>query len=197
MRQVVVIHGGHVFGSYDEYIAHLRNYKIEGLEHLTKRRWKDALQDGLGGGYEVIQPRMPSRENAKYLEWKIWFEKLIPYLSDGVILVGHSLGAKFLAKYLSEEEFPKKITATILVAAPFWRSTREHADFILADSLELFQKQGGKIVLYHSKDDKVVSFSELAKYQAALPAATVRVFDDRDHFNQESFPELLSDIKIL
>ncbi len=39
--------------------------------------------------------------------------------------------------------------------------------------------------------------SELAKYQAALPAATARTFSDRGHFNQPAFPELVADIKNL
>ena len=89
------------------------------------------------------------------------------------------------------------ITATILVAAPFERGAREHTKFFLSESLSLLEKQGGRIFLYHSTDDPVVPFSELAKYQAALPHATTRIFEDRQHFNQETFPELVADIKSL
>ena len=195
MKQVVAIHGGHVFSSYEEYLSHLRNYKVESLDHFQKKRWKDALQKELGNEYNVILPRMPSRENAKYVEWKIWFEKLTPFLEDGVIFVGHSLGGKFLAKYLSEEKFPKKIAATFLIAAPFDRSTREHTDFVLPGALKLLRKQGGQIHLYHSKDDAIVSFDEFLRYQVALPQAMAHVFENHGHFNQESFPELVADIK--
>ena len=54
--------------------------------------------------------------------------------------------------------------------------------------------QTEKIDLYHSKDDPVVPFSDLSKYQEALPNAKSRIFDDRKHINQEEFPELLNDI---
>lgn len=151
----------------------------------------------LGEGYEVILPSMPCKENAKYPEWKIWFEKMIPFLEDNVILVGHSLGGKFLARYLAEETFSRKILAVILIASPFDRSSRKHTDFFLPDSLAMFERQGGNIILFHSKDDPVVNFSELAKYQELLPDATVRIFDDRQHFNQAGFPELVAEIKSL
>ena len=62
---------------------------------------------------------MPLKEDAKYEDWKIYFERYIPFLRNDCILVGSSLGAMFLAKYLSENKFPKKILATFLVCPPF------------------------------------------------------------------------------
>ncbi len=197
MKQVVVIHGGHIFESQEEYLSHLQNYKIGSLEYFKRTGWKPSLVKELGEGYEVILPSMPCKENAKYPEWKIWFEKMIPFLEDNVILVGHSLGGKFLARYLAEETFSRKILAVILIASPFDRSSRKHTDFFLPDSLAMFERQGGNIILFHSKDDPVVNFSELAKYQELLPDATVRIFDDRQHFNQAGFPELVAEIKSL
>jgi hypothetical protein len=51
---------------------------------------------------------MPNPMNARYNEWKILFKKIVLLLDDNVILIGHSLGAIFLVKYLSENKFPKK-----------------------------------------------------------------------------------------
>lgn len=196
-KQVVAIHGGDAYATYEEFLTGLLN-KVVSLEWLTFHDWKNALAEELGDGYEVILPRMPNPQNAKYLEWKIWFEKLIPHLQDGVILIGHSLGGIFLAKYLSEETFPKKIRATFLVAAPYdMDGDRRIVEFVLPDSLEAFAKQGGKLFLYQSEDDPVVPFSELGKYQKSLPSARVKRFADRQHFNQDSFPEIVSDITAL
>jgi hypothetical protein len=199
MKQIVAIGGGNVFPTYEEYFSSLKDFIPESIEYFKESQdWKSSLQNTLGDAYEVLIPRMPNRNNAKYLEWKIWFEKIFPFLNDEVILVGHSLGASFLAKYLSEESFPKKIVATLLVAGPYDSDgQRAMVEFNLPDSLTLLAQQGGKIFLYHSKDDPVVSFSELAKYQEALPHAKARIFENRQHFNQESFPELVSDIKSL
>lgn len=187
-KQILAIHGGEVFSTYEQYIDFLKSAQID-LEQ--KKSWRSTLPEALGEGFEVILPQMPNKLNAKYHEWKIWFEKYFPFLAGNIILVGHSLGAIFIAKYLSKEAFPPKIKATFLIAAPYTES-----DFSL-DSLKKFEEQGGEIFLYHSKDDPVVPFSELEKYQKALPNAHVRVFEDRKHFNQEQFSELVEAIKSL
>lgn len=192
--QVVVIHGGDTFDSYEEYFSALNQMHIN-INDFRVRKWKKTLQEKLGESFDVLLPDMPNALNAKYAEWKIWFEKIIPQLDEKVVLAGHSLGAIFLAKYLSENEFPKKILGTLLVAAPY--SFTPAADFILQNDLNLFEKQGGEIILYHSKDDPVVSFNDLEKYKKAMPSAQTRVFEDRKHFNQLEFPELVEDIKSL
>ena len=192
-KQLLVIHGGDSFPTYEEYIE---NLKQETVAPYRGRGWKGGLQQALGEEYEVLQPRMPNSMNAKYLEWKIWFEKFFLYIRDDVILLGHSMGGVFLAKYLSENSFPKRVLATFLVAAPFDSDgNRRLVEFTLPPSLEGLERQGGKISLYYSKDDSVVSFGELEKYKKVLPNATVRVFEDRGHFNLEEFPEIIEEIK--
>lgn len=197
MKQVIVIHGGDVFPTYEAYASYLKECKIDTIDYFKRRSdWKTTLSETLGDGYTVLLPQMPNKNNAKYLEWKNWFERMFPFLEDGMILIGHSLGAIFLAKYLSEERFPKKISATFLIAGPYDSDTAHPiVEFTLPDSLALFAQQGGDISLYHSKDDPVVPFSELSKYAAALPQAKANIFEDCKHFNQDSFPELVDDIK--
>ena len=197
MKQVVVIHGGDAFATYDEYLAYLRSKSVA-LEDLKRVGWKKNLESELGDEYEVLALSMPNRNNAKFEEWQIWFEKWLPLLNNEIILVGHSLGAVFLAKYLAEHQVTKKVLGIFLIAGPYdIDGDRALAGFTPPTSLDLLAKQGGKVFLYHSKDDVVVPFSELTKYQKALPSATARIFDDRGHFNQETFPELVADIKSL
>lgn len=197
MKQIIAIHGGDAFPTYDAYIAALTSYKVE-LGDSDKRGWKANLYKDLDSGYEITLPRMPNANNAKYSEWKLWFEKYILLVEDGVVLIGHSLGGIFLAKFLAEEVFPKKIAGTFLVAAPYDEDgDRNIVEFVLPESLELLRKQGGRIHLYHSSDDPIVSFHELDKYHMALPEAIVRTFEDRGHFDQEELPELVNAIKDL
>ncbi len=54
---------------------------------------------------------MPNALNAKYLEWKILLGRLAPCFNKEAAFIGHSLGGIFLAGYLAENEFPKKILA--------------------------------------------------------------------------------------
>jgi len=196
-KQVVVIHGGDTFDSYEEYLNYLKNTPIN-LERFKRKGWKDTLEEKLGKNYEVIAPEMPSWNNAKYLEWKIYFKNLLHHVRPNAIFVGHSLGSIFLAKYFSENEYPKKALAVILVATPYAvKGEKGMADFILPKSLSKFSDQVENIFLYHSIDDPMVSFSDLKKYKKALPTATERVFKDRGHFISSKFPEIVREIKNL
>lgn len=198
-QQVVVIHGGTTFDTYESYIAYLKNQEIS-LDKLRSRRdWKDTLEGKLGENFEVLLPRMPNGTNARYEEWKIWFERMVPFINENAIFIGHSLGGIFLAKYLSEKTISKKIKAAILVAAPFDDTNSEESliDFMLPSSLAKLAEQSGTIYLIQSKDDPVVPYEQLEKYKRALPNAKTLTFEDRQHFNQEIFPEIIALIKTL
>ena len=58
------------------------------------------------------------------------------------------------------------------------------------ESAKNIVKSAEEIHLFYSKDDPVVPFTELAKFQADLPDAISHIFEDRGHFNDETFPEL-------
>ncbi len=201
--QIFVINGGtSAFSRYEDFLEQLRTKPLIIERYKSSRDWKSRLSEALGAGYEVFSPGMPNKDNAQYKEWRIWFERFFPFMEDEIILIGHSLGGIFLAKYLSEEDFPKKIRATFLVAPPFEsggnsRWEKKSNEFALPNSLKKFEKQGGKIYIYHSKDDPSVPFADLARYQQALPHAHATIFEDKKHINQEEFPELVNDIKSL
>ncbi|MEK7510789.1 MAG: alpha/beta fold hydrolase [Patescibacteria group bacterium] len=198
VKQLVIIHGGNAQNSYEEYLERLIQRTPTVDDFKSKHGWKDALVDEFEGACEVFRPQMPNNRNAKYIEWKIWFEKLVPFLTDDVVLVGHSLGGIFLAKYLSEEDFPHRIRATILVAAPY-NTLTEHprADFNIIEPFDKFLAQGGEIYLYHSPNDEVVPFSNFERYVRDLPGAHAVVLEGRGHFNEQTFPELVEMIKSL
>lgn len=195
-QQVLVIHGGMAYDSYEDYLEDLAHLPFDLDDLKPKAGWKLSLIEELGAEFDVFLPRMPSKQNAKYSEWKIYFERIFEKMDDDAILVGHSLGGIFLAKYLAEEKIEKKIKATILVAAPYDDASDESlGTFTLPDSLALFEEQGGLITLFQSKDDPIVPEAEVEKYHEQLPEAVVVKMMDRLHFNQESFPELVETIK--
>lgn len=195
--QVVFIHGGETFDTYEEYLDYLRSSTYDPRAE-TKIRWKHVLAERLAPR-TVFTPTMPSKYNAKYDEWKLWFEKVIPYLQGGVILVGHSLGGAFLAKYLSENTFPVSIAATFLVAAPYSDNPPDYtmASFAPPHALAKLEEQAGALFLYHSTDDPVVPYRDVEIYHQLLPSATLHQFTDRGHFMQPEFPEIIEEIKSL
>jgi len=194
--QLVIIHGGMVYPTEEAYLHALQTDPVDSEYFKRRRKWKDVVEDELKEEYEILRPEMPSPRNAKYGEWCIWFERMIPFIHDGAILVGHSLGGVFLARYLNEHDVPVKIKATILIAAPYNDETHEPlGDFCIREPLQKFEKQGGEIHLWFSVDDPVVAFSECDRYKKALPSAQVRTFTDHGHFSLETFPEIVSFVR--
>lgn len=197
-KQVVIIHGGETFKTYQDYLKFLKGFVVDFAELQKKRNdWKDTLAEKLGRNFEIIAPKMPNKFNAKYREWKIWFEKFIPHFTANVVLVGHSLGGLFLVKYLSENFSPQKVKGLFLVAIPHDDKGTKYslADFQLPKNLAKMAKQVPSTFFYHSEDDPFVPLADFKKYQTQLKTAVFRQLKNRGHFNQEKFPELIRDLK--
>ena len=86
-KQILVIHGGDSYSTHAKYLRALKNEKID-FDKMRASGWKDNLQKSLGNKFEVFRPQMPNRENARYTEWKIWFEKILPLMDKDIVLVG-------------------------------------------------------------------------------------------------------------
>lgn len=61
--------------------------------------------------------------------------------------------------------------------------------------LETLQQYAPKITILHSKDDFVVPYEDFQDFQKALPEAECISFENKNHFLDETFPELLDIIK--
>jgi uncharacterized protein len=199
-KQIVFIHGGEAFTRYEDFLTYLRNEEIsDPLGEIVRKRWQSTLRETLGDTHEVYMPSMPNKQCAKYIEWKIWFERYHAFLRDEVILIGHSQGGYFLAKYLSEERMPVKVKALYLVAAAFEPDDfggEDGGDFAFdSANLPRLVEQVSTIHIFHSKDDPVVPYTHALKYKEALPSAELISFDDKNHFILEEFPELIDHIK--
>ena len=192
-QQLLFIHGGTTFEKGEDYIHFLRTRPIT----LTlSERWSGSFLDReLGNTFEIIRPRMPLKENARFSDWKIHFERYIPYLHNNVVLIGESLGGIFLIKYLSENLFPKKISSLLLVAPPFDNTLPNEelsGGFILEGDLSLLSRQINNIYFFFSKDDSVVPISHMQKYEDAKYSV---LSGKNGHFNVPEFPEIIDVIK--
>jgi len=196
-QQIVLIPGGNAFRKYEDYIKDLEDTTLS-LSFFNKKDWKTGLGAALGDSYQVIIPQMPNRFNARYKEWKIWFDKIADLLENDVILIGSSLGGIFLAKYLAENTFTKKLKAVFLIAAPYnTDETGDLCDFVTSEDLSNIGKQTKHIFVYQSKNDEIVPFEDCHKYMKLLPEAKLRVFESYGHFKLAEFPEIIEDIRAL
>ncbi len=196
-RQIFIIHGGTTFKKYGEYLKFLENRELS-LE--KKARWRNEYLDKkLSRDFELIRPNMPASDNAKYLEWKLNFENYFKLLRSDLILIGVSLGGIFLAKYLSENKFPKKIAKVILVCPPFDDSLSLEdlaGGFKLKSNLSLIEKNCKNVVLLFSEDDDVVPIIHASKYAQKLPKARIMIFESKNgHFRISEFPEIIKLIR--
>ena len=195
--QVFIVHGGMTFKNKKDYLKYLKTRKIS----LEKRiRWSDDyLEEKLGRNFEIIRPRMPLQDNAEYEDWKIYFERFFPKFRNNIILIGSSLGGIFLAKYLSENKFPKKILATYLVCPPFDNTVTGEdlvGGFRLKSDLSKLEKNSKKLRLFFSEDDDVVPVAHAKKYEKKLKNAKITIFKSKNgHFKISKFPEIVKMIK--
>jgi len=194
MKQVLIIHGGESFSSYDAYIENLKNSTIHYERLKPQKVWKSWIAEQMHDT-DVLLPTFPNGFNAVYEEWKIYFEKLLPFLRDDVQIISHSLGAMFLAKYLNKNPLSKPVKRIILVSGGYDDDSNEDLGSFKVTSAKNINRSAHEVHLMHSEDDPVVPFTELAKFQADLPDAMAHVFSHYGHFNTETFPELLEILK--
>ena len=88
--------------------------------HKADKVLVDALGRALGSAYDLRYPMMPQESDPDYQRWRTTIGKELEALADGAIVIGHSLGASFLLKYLSEEIVGKIIAGLFLIATPYW-----------------------------------------------------------------------------
>ena len=194
---ILFIHGGMTFKTQKDYLNFLKNCQIK----LNKpKKWQDEyLTKELGPKFEIIRPTMPLKENAKYADWKIYFENYLPLLNQKFILIGNSLGGIFLAKYLSENRLPKKAVSVYLICPPFDGSLSDEdlvGGFKLKKDLSLIEQNAKNVYLMFSQDDDVVPVAHAEKYRQKLKTAKITIYKSKNgHFKVSKFPEIVRMIK--
>lgn len=168
--------------------------KVDYERLKPRNKWRTWIAEELTEA-DVLLPTFPNGYNAVYDEWKIYFEKLMPFFSDDVRLVGHSLGAMFLIKYLNRHRLKSKIRQLILVAPGYNDSSVEGYGSFAIETANNLSSSAEEIHFFHSSDDPIVPFAELSKFEADLTTATFHKRYGRGHFLDETFPELLDILK--
>ncbi|MDA3802755.1 MAG: alpha/beta hydrolase [Patescibacteria group bacterium] len=196
-EQILYIHGGDTFKSRKDFLEYLKNKEVS-LEN--PEIWSgDYLKESLKSDFEIIKPRMPLKENAKYGEWKIMFEKYLKLLNNNSVLIGYSLGGIFLAKYLSENIVNKKLKAVYLIGSPYNNDIPGEdlvGGFRLKSDLSLIYKNCSKTRFLFSSDDPVVPQSQVEKYRKKIKEADIYIIKKAaGHFRAEKLPELIKMIK--
>ena len=150
------------------------------------------LKSKLSGEFDILFPIIEKPGAPTYEKFKKMFASAFAKITDPVILIGHSLGASTLLKYLSEEKPPVSIAGLFLIATPHW--TSDMKEFELKTNFQASLKTIPAIFLYHSKNDTSVPFENLNFYKNAFKKATIRELPGKEHIFSKGLPALVSDI---
>jgi predicted alpha/beta hydrolase family esterase len=169
--------------------------------HAEDQLLVESLESALGSDYDIRYPTIPDDGDTSYAEWKPHLEQALAATEPPTLLVGHSVGASVLLKYLSEVELKQPIEGIFLMATPFWGGDGWRYDGY--EDLELPKGFADKlpkdtpIFLYHCRDDETAPFDHLALYEQVLPQATLRPLDQCGHQFNNDLSTVAKDIKAL
>jgi predicted alpha/beta hydrolase family esterase len=176
---------------------------------------------GLPGKTEYYSEEYPSPSNSHWLPWvqkhlmvhdikadtpeipfafdpdyQIFVKEVERFdITPDTILVGHSMGAGFWVRYLSEH--PKIIVDKVVLVAPWLNISRENdtdffdfkLDFNVTDRV-------GNFIIFRSDDDKKSIHESVDYLNNSLTGVILKEFSGYGHFTlksmkTEAFPELL------
>jgi len=153
------------------------------------------LQNALDETYEIVYPKMPGEDDPDYEAYKAKIEKELKGVDGGLILVGHSLGACFLLKYLTGKEIDKNIIGIFLASTPFWgEGGWQYEGFSLDNELASKVTTDIPVFFYHGTNDETVPFSHLSLYKEKFPHAEFREIVGRGHQLDNDLSEMVNDI---
>jgi hypothetical protein len=157
-----------------------------------------SLEQVLGPGYRIRYPRMPDEGAPDPSAWKRTITWELGKLSDGAILVGHSVGAAVLMDHLADGPLERRVAGVFLIAAPFigdggWPSEGLRPTKQLALALH----KTPPLYFYQGRDDETVPISHIEMFATAFPAATIRRLEGRNHQLNDDLSEVAHDITLL
>jgi predicted alpha/beta hydrolase family esterase len=157
-----------------------------------------SLQQALGEFYHVHYPPMQTNEAESDFGWPEQIGKEVSNANNDVILVGHSLGASMLLKFLSENEIKNKIAGIFLISTAFWSGDEDWVKGLKLEEDFANNLPGNiPVFLYHCRDDEEIPFDHLALYKQKLPFATAREITSGGHQLNNDLAIIVKDIKSL
>jgi predicted alpha/beta hydrolase family esterase len=157
-----------------------------------------SLQKTLGKDYDVSYPKLHTDERVADFGWPGQIGQKISGIKGEGLIVGHSLGASMILKFISENKMKEKLAGIFLISTPFWKGDEDWKQGLklnknFADKLP----KSIPIFLYHCRDDKEVAFSDLNLYREKLTVATFRDIPTGGHQFNNDLTIVANDIKSL
>lgn len=187
MQNAVIVHG---MPGKDEYYS-------DKYPSASNFQWLPWLQKQLIiRDIKADTPEMPYAFAPDYDVWKREFERY--EITPETILVGHSCGAGFLVRWLSEN--PEVLVGKVVLVAPWLDVGREDTtdffDFEIDSDLILRTKG---ITIFHSDNDTLDINKSVSLLEEKITGLEIKLFSGYGHFTGDDlringFPELLAEV---
>lgn len=187
MKNVIIVHGR---PGKEEYYS-------DKYPSSSNFHWIPWLQKQLL--IKDIKADTPEIPHAYAPEWKIWkteFERFD--ISPGTILVGHSNGAGFLVRWLSEN-VEVSTSKLILMAPSFNEGELTDGSFFDFEIDSGLSKRVGQIIIFLGLKDSQSVHDTVKKIMDEISGVKLIDFPNNEHFTtedmgSEAFPELLEEV---
>lgn len=183
MKNAIIIHG----------MPSKEEYESSGGNFCATQHWIPWLEKELTErGFSVNLPEMPSPYDPKYEKWKNTFESFD--ITPKTILIGHSAGAGFIVRWLSEN---KVDVGQVVLVAPWSDPTKEYTKDMFEFTIDpdlIYRCE--KLTIIYSIDDDEGVIKSVDELKVVFPTAVFDEFLDKGHFTLEDlgtveFPEIL------
>ncbi|MFT4311493.1 MAG: alpha/beta hydrolase [Candidatus Woesearchaeota archaeon] len=187
MKNAIIIHG-----TCDKEEYYSKKYPSASNSHFLPWLQKQLLIKDI----HAITPEMYKSYMPNYGVWKSEFEK--NKIDENTILVGHSCGAGFIIRWLSENK-NVSVDKVVLVAPwldPFNEKKNNFFDFKIDENLA---SRINKLVVFNSTNDMQSIQKSLEIIKEKIKNIKIVDFENYGHFTHEDmgtdkFPELLNEL---
>jgi predicted alpha/beta hydrolase family esterase len=184
---VIILHG---MPGKEEYYS-------EKYPSASNSHWIPWLQNQLlVNDIRTTTPEMFESFNPVYEKWKKEFERYD--INEETILIGHSNGAGFIIRWISENKIIK-VNKVILIAPWLDPNNKENNNFFdFKIDLNLASRTNNFLIFHSTNDDKEMQ-DTLEIIKREINDVKIRIFENYGHFcfsdmKTEKFPELLQEI---
>ncbi len=171
---------------------------IHGTYGHNKENWFPWLENELTKqGFEVFNFNYPTPKGHNFENWSKVLDRVKDKITKESVLVCHSIGCVFLAKYCIENNL--KIGKVIFVSGCNNYYSLEDFDklnkFMYTDKINNFINLCNDRICIYSKDDPYIKSEALEDFAKSIGARTI-IYEHAGHFNEMSgfvtFSELLN-----
>jgi uncharacterized protein len=177
-----------------------RAFIIHGYLGYPEEAWQPWLKAELEKrGYEVWLPMMPHPDRPSIPEWTGFIAGLVGQPDDKTVMIGHSLGAQAVLRYLETlGGAGRAVGKTVLIASNFpggmspeAANERTGGDTVLLPWLTvgvdpvMVRKAAGACIVILSDNDPYIPFEEARDSFRANLGAKIVVEAGKGHFNED------------